>query len=414
LYTFWGVEQYRDGFRVRPYGEPKSTAEDWLMLSKRKNKSPAAITHKSGSWRVNGDQIHGSVFISRINVTLPDQANRQGIVETKEFLLLQEFLQNVLKYFEQDRQKVFIRLLDYYNKNHPTAIIQKEIQSKLKTDIKRKKEAEKTNRKFEPEVIAVEKASALLDEKDKEIEKLETEMKLLCVLATTGIVTNTYIHEIKYITHQLGTKIKMAKDAIGIDKNSDFAYKYLVQADELRKNFTSWFEVTVGSVRRDKRKMRNTDIYDLVSRILSEWQKILISRRITIKSSIAKISFKCFPNEIESVVSNLLANSVAAFENYNLEEKIIDISIESANKGIIIRYSDNGIGLTGEYKQKPWLILKSFESDKRSTNGDLIGTGMGMWIINRIISEYNGSIDLSENKIQSTGFYVKLQLNIES
>ena len=38
------------------------------------------------------------------------------------------------------------------------------------------------------------------------------------------------------------------------------------------------------------------------------------------------------------------------------------------------------------------------------------GTGMGMWIVNRTISEYNGVIDLSENQRTETGFYAKIIL----
>ena len=37
--------------------------------------------------------------------------------------------------------------------------------------------------------------------------------------------------------------------------------------------------------------------------------------------------------------------------------------------------------------------------------------GMGMWIINRIVAEYNGYIDLSENKNSEKGFYITIRLN---
>lgn len=412
--SFGGVRIYRDGFRVRPYGDPKSTSLDWLMLAARKNKSPAAISHPTGSWRVNGDQIHGSIYISRTNITLPDQANRQGIVETREFLLLQEFLQNVIRYFERDRQTVCRMLLDYFDKTHPTADIKKELESKLREDAKSQEKSKKTKSEYQPEYIEVEKASALLEEKNKEIEQLETELKLLRVLATTGIVTNTYIHEIKEITHKLGMKITMAKEALQFDKNMDEAFAYIVEANHLRSFFTSWFKVTVDSVRRDKRTMRKTDVGELISKLLSDWQKALEPKKISISSTVDNVVFKCFPYEIESVLNNLIANSASSFDSARTEEKIINIGIDSVEGGIIIKYSDNGIGLSGEYKNNPRLILEPFESDKRSPNGEIIGTGMGMWIINRIVTEYNGSIDLSENISQPSGFYCTLLLEVKT
>lgn len=408
--SFGGIRIYRDGFRVRPYGDPKSTSVDWLMLSLRKSKSPAAVSHKTGAWRVNSDQMHGSIYISRTNITLPDQANRQGIVETKEFLLLQEFIQNIIKLFERDRQFVCRTLNDYYDSLHPTAGIEKELEQKLKQDAKNQQEAKQENKTYSPELIDVKKVSALVEKKDYTIKQLETELQMLRVLATTGIVTNTYIHEIKAVTHKLGMKISMAKDALQLDKNVDMALKYVLEANDIRSFFTSWFKVTVESVRRDKRTMCKIDVNEFLSKLILDWESALSPKNIKINNYIDNIVFKCFPYEIESILSNLIANSASSFDVSRTLDKKINISISSIENGIIIKYSDNGAGLSDIYKKNPRRILESFESDKRSTNGDVIGTGMGMWIINRIVNEYNGFIDLSENKTHDTGFYITITL----
>lgn len=408
--SFGGIRIYRDGFRVRPYGDPNSTSVDWLMLSLRKSKSPAAVSHKTGAWRVNSEQIHGSIYISRTNITLPDQANRQGIVETKEFLLLQEFLQGIIKFFERDRQFVCRTLNDYYEYLNPTVEIEKELEKKLIQDAKNQERAKQGNKSYLPESIDVKKVSALVEKKDSTIKKLETELKMLRVLATTGIVTNTYIHEIKEVTHKLGMKISMAKDAIQLDKSIEVALKYILEANEIRRFFTSWFKVTVDSVKRDKRTMRNTDINELLSELISSWEMALTPKNIKIIASMDSIVFKCFPYEIESVLNNLIANSTSSFDFARTIKKEINIRIESIENGIIIHYSDNGAGLSNTYKKNPRLILEPLESDKRSANGKIIGTGMGMWIINRIVSDYNGTIDLSENNTHDKGFYIKIIL----
>jgi signal transduction histidine kinase len=408
--SFGGVRIYRDGFRVRPYGDPKSTSVDWLMLALRKNKSPAAVSHKTGAWRVNSDQVHGSIYISRTNITLPDQANRQGIVETKEFLLLQEFIQNIIKLFERDRQFVCRILNDYYDRLHPTEEIEKELEQKLKQNAEKEQKAKQENKAYQPELIDVKKVSVLVEKKDSTIKQLETELQMLRVLATTGIVTNTYIHEIKAITHKLGMKISMAKDALKLDASIDEGLKYVLEANEIRHFFTSWFKVTVESVRRDKRTMRNIDVNQLLSKLILDWESALSPKSIKINKSIDDIVFKCFPYEIESILNNLIANSASSFDGSRTTEKIINIRISSIESGIIIQYFDSGLGLSNIYKKNPRLILDPFESDKRSTNGEVIGTGMGMWIVNRIVNEYNGSIDLSENKIHENGFYITMIL----
>ena len=368
------------------------------MLSARKNKSPAAVSHSTGAWRVNADQMHGSIYISRTNITLPDQANRQGIVETEEFRILQDFLRNIIKYFEQDRQAVCRKLNTYFEKMHPTAEIEKELDDKIKKDVQNKERSKRKNTNYSPEFIEVNKVSALVDKKDSTIKQLETELQMLRVLATTGIVTNTYIHEIKGITHKLGMKITMAKEAIEFDKDLDAAYKYILEANKFRSFFTSWFKVTVESVRRDKRTMRTTDVSKLASELVSSWNLALSPKNIIINCSVEKqINLKCFPYELESILNNLISNSAASFETTRRDEKKIDISIESTDTGIMILYSDSGIGLINPYKENPRLILEPFESEKRSANGEIIGTGMGMWIINFLfISKKNAS---TENRI---------------
>ncbi len=408
--SFGGIRIYRDGFRVRPYGERSSSASDWLQLSLRKNKSPAAVSHTTGSWRVNSDQIHGSVYISRTNMTLPDQANRQGIVETKEFALLQEFIKNVISLFEQDRQYVSRKLSTYYDKVNPVKPIQDELEQKLREEYKNKAKSQVSNEAIPSRQMDVEKVQKLVSKKDDEIKQLETELQMLRVLATTGIITNTYIHEIKGITHRLSSKIKLAKEALEIDSDIVAGLKYVTQASELKKFFTSWFKVTVEAVRRDKRTLRKVNIGDITTSILKDWQEALSPKDIKIHNTTEDIDFTCFTYEIESVLNNLIANSAAAFDNVRLQEKYINISIDRVEKGILIKYNDNAGGLSQIYKTNPRKILNPFESDRLSESGETIGTGMGMWIINRIVTDYNGFIDLSENTDEQQGFYIKIFL----
>ena len=52
LQKFGGIKLFRDGFRVRPYGERNDSAFDWLGLGARKQKSPAGIAKPEGGYKV--------------------------------------------------------------------------------------------------------------------------------------------------------------------------------------------------------------------------------------------------------------------------------------------------------------------------------------------------------------------------
>lgn len=418
--TFGGIKIYRDNFKVRPYGDAKSSGLDWLMLSRRKNQSPAGVA-SSGKWRVSSDQMMGSIFISRINVTLPDQSNREGIVETKEFGILREFIKGILELLENDRQKVY-RLLDaYYEKKHNTEGIQEEIDRKAREQEERQQADGNRNGNVgqseqntsQSEGIDPIRAKRLLDEKDEQIEELENELKMLRALATTGIVTNTYIHEFKTLSHRLSMKIIMAKEAIDMYQNMQDAAEYIEEANDIRKSFNSWFQVTIDAVKKDKRKRKKTDIVGIIKPLVASWNATLRAKKISIElrnDDQEEIILRCFPFEIETIINNLVANSVASFDKKKTDKRQIIIRVYEENGYAVIDYADTGIGLSNAFKKEPRRILDPFESDKRDASGNLVGTGMGLWIVNNTVNDYGGYIDLEKNKMTETGYFITLSL----
>ncbi|MDD3416278.1 MAG: sensor histidine kinase [Lachnospiraceae bacterium] len=413
--SFGGLKIYRDSFRVRPYGDPKSSSFDWLQLARRKNASPAGVGTEKGIWRVSADQMLGSIFISRMNISLPDQSNREGIVETKEFQLLKEFTLKMLEELEKDRQYVCRRLNVLYENTHQTETIEKKIREKAEQKKENEKITTDNTSSNERRNLGVdpEEAQKVIDAKDEQIEELQNELKMLRALATTGIVTNTYIHEFKTLTHKLNMKIAMAKEAIDQYHDIEEAGEYINQADSVREAFTSWFQVTIESVKSDKRRRRKVDIAKAISSLSESWNQTLLNKGIHIifeNLNGEEIVLRCFPFEIETIINNLVTNSVASLERISIEKKNIIIKISENEECVCIDYSDTGAGLIEKYKANPGKILQAFETSKRDASGELIGTGMGMWIVNNTVLEYRGKIDLDKNIKTNSGFYATISL----
>lgn len=402
---FGGIKLYRDNFRVRPYGEKDSSSYDWLLLGNRRAKSPAAISHPTGKWRVSADQISGIVNISRMNVNLPDQANRQGIVETKEFKLLKEILVEIISKFEEDRQYVGRKLNELYYAEHETQQTQEEVREKAK-----KQEENKTeNGDKEDYKVDAKKVHKVFEEKDEQIRDLQDENRMLRNLATTGIVVNQYIHETKESVNNVGANVMVVKELLTEDRDIENAIKKITETQKYIETMNSWYDVTLGSIRRDKRTMRYNDINSLISTQMNLWKKVLERQNIDIIYTGEDIpDIKCFPYEIESIISNLIANSVYAFKGIN--NKKIYIRLLETDDGIKIEYKDTGCGLIPAYKEQPEKILEALETSKRNRIGEKTGTGMGMWIIAGIVKNYDGKIDLSKNKKENIGFYIDINL----
>ncbi|NIZ85678.1 histidine kinase, partial [Escherichia coli] len=82
LDNFAGINIYRDGFRVMPYGEPNN---DWLRLDLRRVQKPVD--------RLSNNQIVGYISITADgNPDLKDQSNREGMRESEGCKDLKELM----------------------------------------------------------------------------------------------------------------------------------------------------------------------------------------------------------------------------------------------------------------------------------------------------------------------------------
>lgn len=435
---FGGIKIYRDNFRVRPYGDYDSNSFDWLMLSQRKQQSPAAVSDFSGTWKVNSEQITGIINISRAtNKMIKDQANRDGLVDTQEYSLFKEILIEIISEFEKDRQYVLRKLRSYNNKKNEYDNAYEHISQKLKeydTQLKKNKEnksgnssvvSNKVDLSFDVSHIETEKVKIVIEEKDNIIRDLADENSLLATLATTGIVVNMYIHELRTLNVSVFGGIINSKDRIKIIQNKtsdenilkecDKIINYLSNAEKLKERYNSWYEVTIDNIQQNRREVKEMDMAEVFEDIKSSWEKILEGKGINIILEYDKTENMLFiasRQEIDSIVHNLITNSISAFESKNFNGKIKDIIlfVEKSENSFILNYKDSGCGLDEYFKKNPEKILEPFVSRKTNSDGEKVGSGMGMWIVDKFVKQYNGKIDLSENKNSDGGFYAKIEL----
>lgn len=409
---YGGIKIYRDGFRVRPYGESGTPQFDWLLLSARHYISAYPVGSRSGNWTVDSSQVIGEINISRLNETLNDQANREGIFEDKDFELFKKLIIGILSYLEADRQSVMRKLSDLWDRDNQSQKAEDAIRDKYDRYQKSKKEKEDSKRKEadSDEYVHVEDAQKAIDGKDAQISDLEDENRLLRSLATTGIAINTYMHEIRALIHDLKMNAKRASEAYRIRNNIEEAVTSINEVRNVTKDFESWFQVTIGSTRADKRTRQKVNVVELISKCIESWKKSL-GDDIEFETIFSEdeICLICFPYEIESILHNLISNSFKSFKRGNTSNKKISVSVALNDDKLKISYSDNGDGLLPEFKENPDIILKQMVTGD-IVNGQKQGTGLGMWIVNNIISDYKGKIDLTKNIKSKNGFYIDITI----
>ncbi len=124
-----------------------------------------------------------------------------------------------------------------------------------------------------------------------------------------------------------------------------------------------------------------------------------------------QIHFEFIPSEVpvlnidrdqmKRVMINLIKNSLAAIEN---EGKIrIQTNYDSKLQIVRLEVSDDGRGIPDDDKGK---LFEPYFSTRKS------GTGLGLTIVNAIISDHNGYIRVRDNKPKGTTFLIELPVRI--
>lgn len=411
-----GIKIYRDNFKVRPYGDD-GPLFDWLNLGKRSQKSPAAVTHESGSWRVQPYQVIGNLKISRIdNPRLEDMANREAIALNDSYYLLIDFLQKMIEKFEYDRQYI---LREYalwtkleIEKSEPekTAII-KHIKNKSKNKEQRNRENDDKYSKEQYEEVI----SDLSSENENEINAQE----LLMMFSTSGIMANTFSHELHRISTDFGTRIQHLRSSIiklvrPETYSGDPDYNPFPMLDECQQTdelLSHWIKVIMDGIQGNALVKEEINLSRTIDKIIKIWRPLLSTKHISINfnSAVKDIHYSMSIADVYLILNNFILNSAWFLENG--QDRNISIDLSCDEKTIDLTLKNNGEKLDDKYKDNPYRIFEIGETSKYKKGDDgeeeKIGTGIGLWIIDQCVKKYGLQISLLLDLEQGFGFVIK-------
>lgn len=392
LKEFGGIKIYRDNFFVRPYGVPGTDTFDWLGLDARRAKNPAAVSHPGGGWHVRNNQSQGTILISRVqNEVLLDKSSREGIIENEYFSILKNVIIGLIAVFERDRAYI----------GHALKLYNDEVNKVQQAKEEGKKSAEKwkaSEEKKAEEYTDQEKMARAIEIYEEEREELLTELQQLKSLATNGLITSTVAHDLKGIKAVLVGRVDSLKKEIDRknEGNINRQLKDLKKNDEFLK---AWLTVVTTQPRKDKRTRKSYNVYEMFSNIVSVLDPISSRKHvnISVQANDETVERKLFKSDFESILYNLIINSIEAFEKSSCRERNIQLLLQSDSEKIVFTYRDNGPGLSDMF-ENPYDIFNYGTTSKVDKEGNTIGTGMGMYIVSSTLREYDANPVISEYK----------------
>ncbi len=422
LNKFGGIKLFRDNFRVRPYGEIKDVAFDWLGLGSRKSTSPAGVAKKEGGYRVEPENVAGAVKISRLtNVNFEDKSSREGLQDNKTFQIFKQLLASIINVFEEDRAYIAREMADFddfrFGPERDMRAAQELAKRILESSRAKKKEKEsasntsnqnttgnhnetETEGDKEKEILASE-----IERKEEEIEKLKEEQKVLRGLASSGIVLASFSHDLSKLNDVLSSRTDKLKglllSKLTEDEFNDVEERKnpFFQLEKIKKQdlkLQNWLNFSLGATRKDKRKRKQLFLRKYFSDLSSDWSTVLDNRGIKFDvSDIENLDLRVYEIDFDSIFNNLLVNSIDAFTILKVNrERQIKIKASSTNKDIIVDYYDNGPGLSKDITEPSKIFEPLFTTRRNPFTGEEEGTGLGMWLVKSIASENDGIIKL--------------------
>lgn len=388
-----GIGVYRNGFRIRPLGDPEF---DWLKLNEKRIQKPAQ--------KIGSNQVIGYVLIgSEEESDLIEKSARDGLRDNNAYKQLQKITNDVIKELE-------IRRFSFRRKvglSKPALKVEKELNrilsfDNLKQTVHKKLIAGGMNEKSAEEVIEL--ISKEEEEKSQTVEEIRQAIATYQGQATLGKIMNVVLHEgrrpLNYFRNEIPRidrfirKYKETNDFEHIETIESIAHNTVSNAKTFSDLFLRLDPLAMGK-RPAKRQL---SIENEISNCFAIFRQQMEDKSIKFDISGSAI-IEAWQQDIAAIFTNLIENSIFWLSEKNTDIRHIMVNIFSEGNTLShIDFRDTGPGI------EPYLIEDNliFEPQFSTKPG---GTGIGLAIAGEA-AERNG---LKLTALESTtGAYFRL------
>ncbi|PEY74452.1 ATP-binding protein [Bacillus thuringiensis] len=385
---FGNIRLYRDDFRIYPYGD---SLNDWLDLDIRKSQGYARF--------FGSRDIIGYVQIYKEhNIGIDAPTSRQGLIENKQSKELREF---IIEYSIKTLEKYFFKK----PKNETFINSKKEVKSAVDELKKVTKEIKKSS----PETAEIlKKITGVVEKNQKEqstyVKNQEEVLEVYKRVASKEVLLHQIIHQalikiekVITVTH-LGINKINVQEGNRVEPNQG-SLKYFNNINKLTINAKDYLKKARDHLIR-KRKVEMIDLYNATQIILQSFTLSLDEEQIEVDISIPKhLKLKIDKNDYETIVDNFVSNAIKSLKKSEEKNKKIMFKIVEGANFVTLVFKDNGVGIPLNLRDR---IFDPFFSTTNSS-------GMGLSIVDEIVKENKGNLNLAVNEDVGAEFQIKFR-----
>ncbi|MEZ0064320.1 signal transduction histidine kinase [Streptacidiphilus sp. MAP12-20] len=385
-----GIHLYHRELRVQPYGDQ---GNDWLDINLRRTGSPEKRPSTATSL--------GRLLVEDPEDVLRPKTDRSGFVETFEFSQLQEFAKSAMDWAADQR-------------------LEQREQGRVGASVKAHDQAEEADIQFRRILAAIappdagmlpfdapsdpatlqslaDSATKVVSIQKQEIEALRDDLLLYRSLATVGTSTAVFAHEALRPAARIANSVKTLRRRI----------KSLVSPEGYKRDFEDAIETSIDSavtletfsqlplslLEKNKREVGDIDFDATCRSVVRLFKRYLDERSIQVDFDLDAEGATVHTTiaDIESILSNLLANAAHAFTRTDVpmgSERTIRIRTrlverdDALGQDIALVVDDSGPGIVGISLKSIWLPGKTTFDN---------GTGLGLTIVRDIVGDLRGT-----------------------
>lgn len=394
-----GVKIYRDGLITTPFAEFEAHPDkkrDILGIDKR-------------LWRDIFNRLSTRDIIGIVDITkegnpqIIDATNRQDFVDNPEYRELKKFIISQIDVFSE------LRIYEREKKKANVADELKKASEDVQDFVKTIEDIEKNNPSLKYELSSLKRQAKQVgsavkkgfsEHKKAEKDFLRKENIYLSLMSLQDYAAN--------MSHAVRTSLGKIKDKAEFFKshypNSDLEEYFKLYAVEIYEEMTVLNKVInyMLSYAGSNIPFDDLDVKMLIENLFAEYQFRFknenIKPIIEIRDDFIINANKQF---FADIFQNLIDNSIKALKGNT--EKIIKCSSYIENNSFILLFSDNGIGIKQENREKVFELY-------HTTTAEDGGAGLGLFIVKTRIEALKGTVEVVDNEFLPTGTTIKVTL----
>lgn len=172
----------------------------------------------------------------------------------------------------------------------------------------------------------------------------------------------------------------------------------LIRLDGMRKLILDLLDLTRIESGNKQRTLAEIDLCEVAAAALETVAPEAEKRRLTVRREAPpSLAMTADRGELEIILNNLLSNAV----KYNRDEGTISLSIRDLGEVVELKVADTGIGMRPEDVQR---LFGEFVRIKNEKTVAILGSGLGLSIVKKLVSLYQGGIAVESTPEVGTTF----------